>query len=376
VLVITSGHEATDHRVYAKQACSLRQLGANVTVVATINPGAVAQVPVLAVPRPLSRFTRFLLQPWRCLWAARQLDADIIHFHDAEMLMTLPLAKLWWRRSKFVYDVHEDFANLMLVRDWLPVWAKPVVRVLTNATEKGLALLADAIIGVTPPLADKFSNREKVVAYNYISRDFFERAAIAKREPRDREFDLVHLGTLNIQRASFLAKTIHEFHRLRPSARSLIIGAPPDAERILKKSIPDGCVILGATAHDEIPALLGNARVGLDLHPWLGRHLEVALPVKVCEYMAAGCAVVSSSMPVLDQILEETKADSETIRTIKGGEPIDYARPAVELVEAIEKGADPGQKLRELALKHMLWEKEAAKIAQLYLRLVEKKCAI
>jgi len=122
--------------------------------------------------------------------------------------------------------------------------------------------------------------------------------------------------------------------------------------------------------------LLGNARVGLDVHPWLGRHLEVALPVKVCEYMAAGCAVVSSSMPVLDQILNETKADAATIRTIKGGEPVDYAREAVRLVEAIEKGKDPGEKLREVALKHMLWEKEAVKIAQLYLRLVEKTCAI
>ena len=51
--------------------------------------------------------------------------------------MTLPLAKLWWCAAKFVYDVHEDFANLMLIRDWLPYWAKPSVRLLTNAAEKG-----------------------------------------------------------------------------------------------------------------------------------------------------------------------------------------------------------------------------------------------
>src|SRR5262249_50542738 len=166
VLVITSGHDAMDHRIYAKQARSLRQFGANVTIVASLEGNATLELRVVAVPKPTSRFARFLWQPWRCLWAARKCHADIIHFHDAEMLAAVPVAKLWWKGSKFVYDVHEDFANLMLVRDWLPGWAKPIVRIVTNIAEKTLALLADAIVAVTPPLAAKFINREKIVAYN------------------------------------------------------------------------------------------------------------------------------------------------------------------------------------------------------------------
>ena len=122
------------------------------------------------------------------------------------MLATLPVAKLWWRKTKFVYDVHEDFANLMLIRDWLPVWLKPLVKILTDTVEKGLALLADAIVGVTPPLAEKFSSKERIVAYNYVSQNFFDAAAKLSIEPRNREFDLVHLGTLNLRRARFLAR--------------------------------------------------------------------------------------------------------------------------------------------------------------------------
>src|SRR5262249_17113727 len=197
VVIITSGHDAMDHRVYAKQARSLKQLGANVTIVASRKVNATTEVPVLAVPRPTSRLARFLWQPWRCLWAARKYRADIIHFHDAEMLAALPLAKLWWRECKFVYDVHDDFANLILIRDWLPRWAKPVVRIVTNIAEKTLALLADAIVAVTPPLAAKFPNRQKTVAYNYVPQAFFEQAAKFSRPARHREFDLVHLGTLN-----------------------------------------------------------------------------------------------------------------------------------------------------------------------------------
>jgi glycosyltransferase involved in cell wall biosynthesis len=376
VLIVTSGHEAMDHRIYAKQACSLKKFGANVVVVGSLGGSVPGAVPVLTVPKPASRVKRFLWQPWRCLWAARRLDPDIIHFHDLEMLVTLPLAKLWWRRAKFIYDVHEDFGNLMAIRDWLPARVKPLVRFLTQRVEKSLAWLADAIVGVTPPLTEKFSNENKITAYNYNPREFFERAGKMKREPRSRAFDLVHLGTLNLRRAVFLAEVIRELHRLNPTTRSLVIGVSSDIEKALKARIPDGCLLLGKTPYQEIPALLGNSRVGLDVHPWLAPHLEVALPVKVCEYMAAGCAVVSSSMPVLDRLLERAGVTAESFTLVKSEEPAVYARAIVAMLEKIASGADPGFKLREIASEHMVWEGEANKIAQLYLQLLGRPCVI
>ena len=248
MLVVTSGHEATDHRVYAKQALSLREFGANVTVVGSLEHPIPGKVPVLNVSRPGSRLTRFLCQPWRCLWAARKLDADIIHFHDLEMLATLPVAKLWWRGTKFIYDVREDFANLLLIRDWLPGWVKPFVKTLTDGVEKALALLADAIVGVTPPLAEKFPNKDRIVAYNYISHNFFDEAAKLSKDARDREFDLVHLGTLNLRRARFLAEILEEFHHVRPQARSLVIGVSAEIEKAMREWIPQGCTLVGKSS--------------------------------------------------------------------------------------------------------------------------------
>lgn len=374
MLIVTSGHDLTDSRIYSKQACSIQLLGANVTLVGQLEGEQSAQIGTVRVRKPSSRLMRFLWQPWRCFWAARRLDANIIHFHDAEMLVTLPLAKLWWRHSKFVYDVHEDFANLMLVRDWLPSPSRPLVRILTNTVEKGLALLADAIVGVTPPLADKFRNKQRVVAYNFVAQKFFHEAAKMIKEPREREFDVVHLGTLNLKRASFLANTLRKFHQLRPSARSLVVGVSPEIDEVMRKTIPDGCVLLGKIPHEQIPQLLANAKVGLDVHPWLGPHLKVALPVKVCEYMAVGCAVVSSYMPVLQHILDQAEIGADDICIIDGGAPIDYAHAAVQLVERIDNGENPGARLRKSAIEHMVWEKEADKIGQLYLRLLGKSC--
>ena len=205
--------------------------------------------------------------------------------------------------------------------------------------------------------------------------EFFVQADKTRREPQQREFDLVHLGTLNVRRARFLADALQVLHRLRPQARSLVIGVSPEIEAAIGPLVPDGCVLLGRTPYEEIPELLGNAKVGLDVHPWLGPHLMVALAVKVCEYMAAGCAVVASGMPVLDRILAEARAAEDCITIIEGGTPADYARAVARMVESIERGADPGSRLRALACQHMVWEEEAVKIAQLYLKLLGKPCA-
>jgi phenylacetate-CoA ligase len=376
VVIMTSGHDVTDARIYDKLACSMQSLGANVIVVGRCDGPRPAEVKIVVVTKAATRLGRFLAQPWRCLWAARKLAADIVHFHDAELLITLPLAKLWWRRAKFIYDVHEDFANLMLVRDWLPGPIKPAVKMLTHIMEKALALFADAIVAVTPPLANKFRNRERIVGYNYVSRKFFDLAAECGRKAQLREFDLIHLGTLNSKRAVFLAETLGEFHRLRPGARSLVVGVSPEIEKIMRQRIPGGCTLIGKLPYDKIPGLLGNAKVGVDVHPWLGPHLKVALPVKVCEYMAAGCAVVSSSMPVLDHVVNDAATHLDALKLIEGGMPLDYARAAVELIEAMENGAQPGSQLRQWALEHMVWEREAVKIGQLYLRLLGKPCVI
>ena len=373
VLILTSGHEVTDHRVYAKEAKSLQDFGGIITLVGQSQKGDLpAHIDTLVVPKPSSRLSRFLWQPWRCLWVARRQTADIIHFHDAEMLITLPLAKLWWPRTKFVYDVHEDFGNILLIRDWLPNWGKPALRTLTNLVEKGLASLSDAVVGVTPPLAHKFKKKNRIVAYNFIAHRFFELANPDNSGPIDREFDLVHLGTLSRSRAIFLADVLRQFHQLRPNARSLIIGVSLELSMLLKPIIPAGCVLLEKQPHEKIPRFLSKAKIGIDVHPLIGQHLKVALPVKVCEYMAAGCAVVSSAMPVLTQILDEAKADMRSIIMIEGGVPEDYAQAVHKLLERIDGGEDPGSKLRHWALQHMIWETEAEKIAFLYLNLLGK----
>lgn len=366
VAVLTSGHEVLDSRVYGREALSLQRLGARVTVVGKLTRGTPGAVDVIRVSPPRSRLHRFLAQPWRCLRAARHLKPDIVHFHDAEMLAILPVARLVWPRAKFVYDVHEDFAHLMMIRDWLPRAFRPVARKLTDVSEKLLARLAHGIVSVTPPLTAAFPHRLRVSAMNFPTAEFLGVAAAGRRAARDRRYDLVHLGTLNERRASFLAEVLREFHAARPGSRSLIVGASNEILEFLRDRLPEGCDLRGLVAHDEVPRLLGDSRVGIDVHPWPDPHLQPALAVKICEYMAAGTAVVASSMPVLAEVLSRSSPSPAGVTIIRGGEPGDYAGAVSGFLDRIAAGEDPGESSRRFAMEHMRWEPEAMNIANLY----------
>jgi glycosyltransferase involved in cell wall biosynthesis len=291
------------------------------------------------------------------------------------MLAVLPVARLWWPGAKFVYDVHEDFAELMMIRDWLPEGLKPAARALTNGCEKALSRLAHGIVAVTPPLAAPFPQACKVSAMNFPTKDFYEKAAAAVRPGGDRRFDIVHLGTLNRRRAAFLCDVLTRVQRTRPQLRSLIVGASADMLEFLGGRVPAGCELRGLVPHDEVAGLLADAKVGIDVHPWLGRHLEPALAVKVCEYMGAGCAVVASPMPVLEEVLSGSTDRPEGIEIVAGEDPEEFARAALRFIGEIESARNPGESVRRFAVDHMQWDLEAGHIAALYRALLNgEKC--
>jgi len=290
------------------------------------------------------------------------------------MLIILPVARFFWRRAKFVYDVHEDFANLMLIRDWIPRTLKPLVRRLTDACEQSLARLAHGIVAVTPPLARKFPHSHKVAALNFPTRDFLERASESARPGSQRTYDLVHLGTLNRRRAAFLAESLQEMERRRPGFRSLVVGTTSEIVEFLRTQVPPTCEVLGPISHAEVAPILGDAKVGIDVHPWLQPHLEPALAVKICEYMACGTNVVASSMPVLEEILSLEGERIPGIATIQGGTPKDYADATIQLLSAIEAGNDAGPRLQRFAQERLNWQEQANGIGKLYRSLLEMPC--
>ena len=103
----TSAHDWNDDRIYLKECYSLAQNGYEVYLVAEGTDKQVNGINVIACGnKPEGRKARFLDFTKKIYKKALELDCDIYHFHDPELL---PYGiKLKNAGKKVIFDSHED----------------------------------------------------------------------------------------------------------------------------------------------------------------------------------------------------------------------------------------------------------------------------
>ena len=363
IILLSSGHAALDHRVFDKEAVTLARHFPCVRVVAAHGVTEMREMVQITALAPIrSRLKRFLFRPLQCYLAAQGGGQRVLILHDAELLFWAPLMKLC-ASCKIVYDVHEDFAQLLLRRAWIPA---PLRRLLSHGvgiTEKLFARSCDGVMGATAVLADYFAPLPRVALYNLPSREFIDSAAHTSKPLAEREFDLVHLGTLSSERLDFLCQVFTGVFSRMPAARALVIGVEADQQQRLCERFPaERVVVLGKVGYAQVAGYLGNCRVGIDVHPVLYPHLRCAVPVKVFEYMASGCNVVTSFLPELHRLLGDE--GDEHVRTVYTAVPEDYTEEVIRLLDEPTFLRDHQAALLRLVRTEWNWEHEAEKLVQ------------
>ena len=371
VLIISSGHPAQDHRLYDKEAKELTERGADVTVIGFSQGVWMDEdVHLIALPKFRSRLERMLIQPWRCLRLALRQKAHVWHIEDAELLAIVPFVRVLRPGVRIIYDAHEDFAELLMIARHWPEWAKPILRPLVHVTEKLLALMAHGVVGATESLGEKFWNRRTMGFYNLPSSRFIRSAGKVAMPFSERRYDLVHLGTLSLARGRFLARVLEKLYALVPEAKVLVTGVNDDYWDALQEILPHACEIEGRISYGDVPIRLGNAKIGIDVHPFADRHLEVAMPTKVFEYMACGCAVVSSSLAELNRLLLRDESAAESVRLVHGDNAEDYAAAVASLLGDPAACARAGEVCRSAAVRCLNLTSEGERLADFYLKVL------
>jgi glycosyltransferase involved in cell wall biosynthesis len=357
VCQITTGHHIDDHRILSKECATLSAAGYDVTLIAPAPPGTERpglRVVPLAAP-PANRARRMLARPLAAYRAAREADADVYHFHDADFLpQALRLAR---QGRRLIYDAHEDLPKQILAKTWVP----PVLRRPASWTAGHAELVAAsrlaAVIGSVPPIVERFRGHAPRVA---LVANFPRLDEIAPGPFAERERVACYVGDLSRLRGlvELVDAMEHVDGELELAGRFDSGFAPRELE-----TRPGWARVRyhGRVGRAEVAALLRRAGVGV-LPLRSSPNHAISWPVKLFEYMAAGLPVVATDVEPWNAIIARHRCGL----CVPVDDPRALAAAITRVLDDPAEARAMGVRARAAAGEYYSWESQAEVLLGLY----------
>ncbi|MBC2724844.1 MAG: glycosyltransferase family 4 protein [Desulfosporosinus sp.] len=368
ICILTTIHSVFDVRIFHKEAKTLVQAGYDVTLIVQHDKNEIVDgVNIIALPRPRSRFRRFFGLTWQAFRLALHQRADVYHFHDPELLPIGILLKLF-THAKVIYDVHEDYRQIIRLKYWLPKPIRGFVANLVGYVEVIGGSIFDAVITVTEFIQVRFPSDKVVVIKNYPLLDLEGNDSNPARSGSG--IKLVYVGGLNRGRGIYEMIKAMAYLDRRRKVRLRLLGRFDELDELNtdKKicTLPGfkQTELVGWIPHPKVYDYLHTSHIGLVcLHPVGGYPL--GLPVKLFEYMAAGLPVIASEFPLWKEIIEGNRCGL----TVDPLNPRGIAKAIEYLIKHPELRQEMGANGRQAVQEKYNWGQESKKLLNLYTKL-------
>ena len=293
------------------------------------------------------------------LEVALRISADIYQLHDPELLRIAP--KLKRQGAKVVFDSHEDVPKQIMDKFWIPWVLRKLISFVYKQYEKRHVKKLDGIISVTPGICTRFAKSHQKVA-------------LVRNFPILSEFPTPQWQQKNIKNICYIGG-LYESRGIREvvlamekvDAQLHIAGTFDDPSLLAELECTNAWQKVkfhGQVGRTEIQDILSKCTIGLvTLHPTPS--YKEAYPIKMFEYLAAGCAVVASDFPLYKSLL----FGSQCAHFVDPQDTSEIARVLQELI------ADPQQTLamakaaRSCFEQKYSWESEVKTLHEFYLSL-------
>ncbi|RPF54207.1 glycosyltransferase family 4 protein [Aquisalibacillus elongatus] len=355
---LTSVHQYNDIRISIKECKSLVDSGYNVTLIAPntketdfqgIKVHGLTNFSKSKVKR-IRNFTKKVFQ------AAINVDADIYHFHDPELI---PVGlKLKRRGKKVVYDVHEDVPRQILTKYWIPKLLRRLLSVIFEKYENKSSKKFDALVTATPFIDNRFdkigcktinvNNYPKLNELHSPSSELPKDIAVSYIGgiTKSRGIEIIVSGMENVKGSLFLAGNF--------SNNQLY-------ESISNYNGWSNVNYLGQIDRNKVKEVLSKSVAGLVLFDPSPNHIN-AQPNKMFEYMSAGIPVIASNFPLWKEIIEENNCGIcvDPLNVNQVAEAIQW------VTDNPTQAKQMGMNGREAIEKYYNWEQESEKLLDLY----------
>lgn len=297
---VTSAHPRYDVRIFHKECKSLANNGFDVTLLVNDNlPNeTIDKVKIVSTQLKLkNRLERMVKSKKKIQKLMFEIDADIYHFHDPELLS---LALKCKSMNKIViYDSHEDVPKQILVKSWIPKYLRKPVALIFKRYEIYASKRLSAIITPTPHIKDKFSPFNKLVVEvaNFPLLEEFKYFEINENTT----LKGCYIGGITKNRGII---QVCESMKLSGLDLNLAGGFVP---KDLRNEITGNFTNVkyhGTLDRKGVVNILKDSSFGFVTLLPTPNHMD-SYPIKMFEYMAAGIPVIASNFHLWKKIIEE-----------------------------------------------------------------------
>jgi glycosyltransferase involved in cell wall biosynthesis len=366
---VTSVHPRYDTRIFIKECTSLANVGYDVTLLVADGKtdeikNGVKIISVTGIPK--SRFQRIIKSSNIMYKKALEVDAEIYHLHDPELL---PLArKLEKAGKKVIFDSHENYPAQIKVKGYIPYILRSVISGIYKTYETGTAKKIDAVI--TPCTffdgVDIFKGRCKkteIISNAPLLSEFYD-----KYQDTDKGNivpSVCHVGGLTYSRGiTHLIKAAY-----KANVKLILVGkfSPPTYEVEVKKMLEYSCVeYRGHLTRDQVLKVYQESTIGAATILNIGQYnTGDNFATKVYEYMSMGLPVILTKYSYSEKMIQ--KYDFGIAVTPDNVDEI--ADAIMCLIDNPDKAKEMGENGRRAVLEEFNWDIEEKKLLALYHKL-------
>lgn len=359
---LTSAHPHGDVRIFFKECSSLAKHFSTTLIEINGKSEKLNNVNVISITCNYnSRKQRFTKAVNLVYKKALEVDADIYHLHDPELLrIALKLKK---RGKKVIYDAHEDLPRQILSKHWIPKYLRKLTAFIIENYENKKVKQLDAVVTATPHIKTRFLkiNPNTIDINNYPILD----ELLIETPHHKAQNTICYIGGITKTRGikEMISSIENSNIKLLLAGNFLEEGLKEQVSKLKGwKNVSE----LGFLSRKEVKTVYNKSNLGLVLlHP-TANYID-ALPVKMFEYMAAGLPVIASNFPLWKSIIE-TNNCGICVNPLKPSEikkAIDY------LLKNPKIASEMGGNGKNMVTKQYNWDAEKEKLITLYNNLIE-----
>lgn len=292
IVHMTSAHSRYDSRIFLKECNTLAKNKYEVCLIVAdgLKSEIKDNIKIYNIGAKVSnRVFRSLISSFLIYKKARNINADIFHFHDPELIPFGLLLSIEGRNV--VYDIHEDLAQQILIKAWIPSSLRKPISLLFSKFEVYACKMFYSLVVPQDEMKTYFSkyNKHTYTLYNFPNgRD--NKVSFQRKNP----FQLIYAGSISEERGIFnMLSLISELHRLDNRYKLVLAGNIP-IPLLNKTKEHDGWQYVdykGLLSTDELYQLYSESTIGLIMFNNIGQYY-MSYALKLFEYMQNGLTVV------------------------------------------------------------------------------------